>query len=369
MILGIDEVGRGPYAGPLVIGACILGDWQNSEDADWIEKLTDSKKLSAKRREELYILIKEKALAAATGWVSSAEIDEIGLSEALKLATRRAVEQIQKTKVPFSEIIIDGTINFLVGTKLEKYVSTLKKGDFLVKEISAASILAKVERDEYMAELDAVYPEYGFGKHVGYGTAAHQKAMEEFGLTPEHRRSFRPVREIAENKTTTKPKPMTKLETTTKYKTTNEPKISTEPKTATRLETAAEPKNTGEQKITNKQKTTTKQLGNQGEQVVVDFLVAAGHEIVTRNYKTKLFEVDIISQKNETLYFTEVKYRGGSDFGAGLDFIDQKKQQKMHLAVAGFLATHLEYADFRPTLAVAAVGKDFKLEEWFELSE
>ena len=315
MILGIDEVGRGPYAGPLVIGACILGDWQNSENAEWIEKLTDSKKLSAKRRKELYVLIKEKALAAATGWVSSAEIDKVGLSEALRLATRRAVEQIQKTKVPFSEIIIDGTMNFLVGTKLEKYVSTLKKGDFLVKEISAASILAKVERDKYMAELDAVYPEYGFGKHVGYGTAAHQKAMEEFGLTPEHRRSFRPVREIAEDKI------------------------------------------------------TTKQLGDRGEQVAVDFLVAAGHEIVARNYKTKLFEVDIISQKNEMLYFTEVKYRSDHDFGEPLGFIDKKKLDKMHLAVAGFLATHPKYADFMPILAVAAVDKDFNLEEWFELSE
>ena len=332
MILGIDEVGRGPYAGPLVIGACVLGDWQNSENAEWIEKLTDSKKLSAKRREELYVLIKEKALATAAGWVSSAEIDEVGLSEALRLATRRAVEQIQKTKVPFSEIIIDGTMNFLVGTKLEKYVSTLKKGDFLVKEISAASILAKVERDKYMAELDAVYPGYGFGKHVGYGTAAHQKAMEEFGLTPEHRRSFRPVREIAENKITTK-----------------------------------QLGDQGGQMTTNK--ITSKQLGDRGEQVVVDYLETSGHEIVARNYKTKLFEVDIISKKDKALYFTEVKYRGGSDFGAGLDFIDKKKQQKMHLAVAGFLATHPEYADFTPILAVAAVGKDFKLEEWFELDE
>ena len=332
MILGIDEVGRGPYAGPLVIGACILGDWQKSENAEWIEKLTDSKKLSAKRREELYVLIKEKALAAATGWVSSAEIDEIGLSEALRLATRRAVEQIQQTKVPFSEIIIDGTMNFLVGTKLEKYVSTLKKGDFLVKEISAASILAKVERDKYMVELDAVYPEYGFGKHVGYGTAAHQKAMEEFGLTPEHRRSFRPVREIDENKITTK-----------------------------------QLGGLSEQMIANK--ITSKQLGDRGEQVVVDYLVTAGHEIVARNYKTKLFEVDIISQKNEMLYFTEVKYRSDHDFGEALDFIDKKKQQKMHLAVEGFMATHPEYANFRPTLAVAAVGKDFCLEEWFELSE
>ena len=332
MILGIDEVGRGPYAGPLVIGACVLGDWQNSENAEWIEKLTDSKKLSAKRREELYVLIKEKALATAAGWVSSAEIDEVGLSEALRLATRRAVEQIQKTKVPFSEIIIDGTMNFLAGTKLEKYVSTLKKGDFLVKEISAASILAKVERDKYMAELDAVYPEYGFGKHVGYGTAAHQKAMEEFGLTPEHRRSFRPVREIAENKITTK-----------------------------------QLGDQGGQMITNK--ITSKQLGDRGEQVVVDYLETSGHEIVARNYKTKLFEVDIISRKDRALYFTEVKYRGSNDFGAGLDFIDKKKQEKMRLAVAGFLATHPEYADFTPILAVAAVGKDFKLEEWFELSE
>ena len=332
MILGIDEVGRGPYAGPLVIGACILGDWQNSENAEWIEKLTDSKKLSAKRREELYVLIKEKALATATGWVSSAEIDEVGLSEALRLATRRAVEQIQKTRVPFSEIIIDGTMNFLVGTKLEKYVSTLKKGDFLVKEISAASILAKVERDKYMAELDAIYPEYGFGKHVGYGTAAHQKAMEEFGLTPEHRRSFSPVREITENKITTK-----------------------------QLD------NRGKQMIANK--ITTKQLGDRGEQVVVDYLETSGHEIVARNYKTKLFEVDIVSRKDRALYFTEVKYRGSNDFGAGLDFIDKKKQEKMRLAVAGFLATHPEYADFTPILAVAAVGKDFKLEEWFELDE
>lgn len=332
MILGIDEVGRGPYAGPLVIGACILGDWQNSENAEWIEKLTDSKKLSAKRREELYVLIKEKTLATATGWVSSAEIDEVGLSEALRLATRRAVEQIQKTKVPFSEIIIDGTMNFLAGTKLEKYVSTLKKGDFLVKEISAASILAKVERDKYMTELDAVYPEYGFGKHVGYGTAAHQKAMEEFGLTPEHRRSFRPVREIAENKITTK-----------------------------------QLGDQGGQMITNK--ITSKQLGDQGEQVVVDYLEASGHEIVARNYKTKLFEVDIVSRKDRALYFTEVKYRGSNDFGAGLDFIDKKKQEKMRLAVAGFLATHPEYADLTPILAVAAVEKDFKLEEWFELDE
>ena len=90
---------------------------------------------------------------------------------------------------------------------------------------------------------------------------------------------------------------------------------------------------------------------------------------MARNYKTKLFEVDIISRKNEVLYFTEVKYRSDYDFGEALDFIDKKKQQKMHLAVEGFMAANPKYADFRPILAVAAVGKDFCLEEWFELSE
>ena len=200
MILGIDEVGRGPYAGPLVIGACILPDAEKIEEEPekyhWISELTDSKKLTAKRREALYTKIKEGVVATATGWVSANEIDEIGLSESLRLACRRAVKQIQETRIPFSEIIIDGTMNFLSGTPLEKYVSTLTKGDLLIKEISAASILAKVERDRYMTELAEKYPEYGFEKHVGYGTAAHQKAMEEFGLMPEHRRSFRPVREI-----------------------------------------------------------------------------------------------------------------------------------------------------------------------------
>ena len=150
VILGIDEVGRGPYAGPLVIGACILPT--DRENHPWINELNDSKKLTEKKREELYRIIKENA-TSATGWVTSSELDEIGMSEALKLATRRAVENIQKEKVPFTEVLIDGISNFLKGTKIEKYVTTMKKADFLVKEVSAASIVAKVERDNYMKEL------------------------------------------------------------------------------------------------------------------------------------------------------------------------------------------------------------------------
>ena len=301
IILGIDEVGRGPYAGPLVIGACILP--KNREDNPWIDKLNDSKKLSEKKRESLYKIIKENA-TSATGWVTANELDEIGISEALKLATRRAVLKIQEEKVPFNEIIIDGILNFLVGTKLEKYVTTMKKADFLIKEVSAASIVAKVERDNYMKELAKKYPGYGFEKHVGYGTAAHQKAMEELGLTPEHRRSFGPVGKIAK---------------------------------------------------------TTKEIGDDGEEKIAKFLIKNGHEIIFRNYKTKYYEIDIISKKENTIYFTEVKTRKNRSHGSPAEMIDEKKMKKMEFAAEMFMKNKKE----KYLLAVGTVEGE-KL-DWFIL--
>ena len=309
IILGIDEVGRGPYAGPLVIGACILPS--PHEDFPWIEDLNDSKKLTQKKREKLYETIKKEAAASATGWVTSTELDEIGMSEALKLATRRAVEEIQKQNAPFSEIIIDGITNFLKGTKLESYATTMKKADFLIKEVSAASIVAKVERDNYMLELAKKYPEYGFEKHVGYGTAFHQKAMEEFGLTPEHRRSFAPVKKIDVVKNTTK-------------------------------------------------------KGNIGEEKVANFLIKSGHKIVARNYKTKYSEIDIISEKENVFYFTEVKYRKNEDFGGGIAAIDKKKLTRMKNAAEMFMKN--KACDFK--LAVGIVeGSQYELKDWFILDE
>lgn len=136
MILGIDEVGRGPWAGPLVVGAVILGGAE-------IDGLDDSKKLTKKRREALDVEIREKAAAWALGWVSAQELDAIGMSEALRLATRRAVEQIQaqcrQQNLAFSEIIIDGKVNFLRGTALEKFAMTMPKADGLIPSVSAAS--------------------------------------------------------------------------------------------------------------------------------------------------------------------------------------------------------------------------------------
>ena len=302
-ILGIDEVGRGPYAGPLVIGACILPE--NRAENPWIDELNDSKKLSEKKREKLYAEIKQNA-TSATGWVSSKELDGIGMSEALKLATRRAVEKIQKAKVPFNEIIIDGISNFLKGTALEKYAITMKKADFLIKEVSAASIVAKVERDSYMKDLAKKYPGYGFEKHVGYGTAFHQKAMEELGLTPEHRRSFSPVKKLEK---------------------------------------------------------TTKEIGDLGEEKIANLLMRNGHEILARNYKTKFYEIDIISIKNHKIFFTEVKTRKNSKHGTPKEMINSKKLEKMKFAAIAFMKfKKLENAY---VLAVGTVEND-KL-NWFEL--
>lgn len=184
MILGIDEAGRGPWAGPLVVGAVILGE-------KTIDGLTDSKKLSRKKRELVYMRIISEALAHASGWVSAKEIDEIGMSEALKLASRRAVEKIT---IPYTEIIIDGTVNFLRDSVDGKLVKTMPKGDVLIPSVSAASILAKVERDRYMSHLDRVYPGYGFDSHMGYGVDRHHKAITMLGATPEHRFSFAPLK-------------------------------------------------------------------------------------------------------------------------------------------------------------------------------
>ena len=190
MILGIDEVGRGPWAGPLVVGAVILGGAE-------IDGLDDSKKLTKKRRELLGVEIREQAAAWVLGWVSAGELDEVGMSEALRLATRRAVTQIQaqcrEKKLAFDEIIIDGTVNFLADTALEQYVTVMAKADGLIPSVSAASIIAKVARDQFMAEQDAVYPGYGFASNAGYGVAKHRAAIERLGVTPLHRLSFAPL--------------------------------------------------------------------------------------------------------------------------------------------------------------------------------
>lgn len=311
MILGIDEVGRGSWAGPLVVGAVVLGDTT-------IEGLTDSKKLTKKQREALDLQIRSSARGYGLGWVMPAEIDQLGLSASLRLATIRAVEQIT---VSYHEIIIDGTINFLSETGKGRYVTTLKKADLLIPSVSAAAIIAKVARDAYMKKQDSVYPGYKFGSHVGYGTAAHRQAIERLGVTPLHRLSFAPLAKYRQG-------------------------ASSDTRSATTM--------------------TTKEIGDRAEDTVAAFLKRSGHTILARNWRTKFCEIDIVSSYADTVYFTEVKYRKHTDRGDGLAAITPQKVRQMTFAAEYYATKHALRTNVR--LAAASVeGEDYTFIDWMEI--
>jgi ribonuclease HII len=182
--VGIDEVGRGCWAGPLVVGAVIL--------TEPIAGLKDSKLLTKARRLSLSKEISKDALAIGLGWVEASEIDKFGLTRATTLAITRALEQI---KIAYDEIIIDGSINYL---KSDPRAKAVIKADNIFPEVSAASIIAKVARDDYMAQQALLFPQYGFSDHVGYGTQKHLNSLKQFGIINLHRKSFKPIRLIME---------------------------------------------------------------------------------------------------------------------------------------------------------------------------
>lgn len=182
---GVDEAGRGPLAGPVCAAAVIL-DPENP-----IKGLADSKKLTAKKREALEPLIKARALAWCVAWGSVEEIDRLNILQATMLAMTRAVEGLS---VRPQLVLVDGNRT----PRLPMHAEAIVKGDALVPAISAASILAKTARDRLMADLAKQYPGYGFEVHAGYGTKRHLEALRALGPTPEHRRSFAPVREVIE---------------------------------------------------------------------------------------------------------------------------------------------------------------------------
>ncbi len=177
LIAGVDEAGRGPLAGRVYAAAVIL-----DKDVK-ILGLDDSKKLSEKKREQLYDEIIEKAISWSVAYADEKEIDEINILKATHLAMRRAVDGLSVTP---DYLIIDGNSIGEMNVPLE----TMVKGDANSVSVAAASVLAKVSRDRYITELDSVYPEYGFGKHKGYGTKAHTDAILEYGVLPIHRMSF-----------------------------------------------------------------------------------------------------------------------------------------------------------------------------------
>lgn len=353
MILGIDEVGRGPWAGPLVVGAVVLGDAV-------IDGLTDSKKLTKKRREALDPEIRDQVAGFGLGWVHADELDQIGLSASLVLATKRAVEQIT---VPYSEIIIDGTINFLKDTTKGQYVTTLPKADLLIPSVSAASIIAKVARDQYMADQDDTYPGYRFGSHSGYGTAAHRAAIERLGVTPLHRLSFAPLQKY---RPVASRSPLHLLPSRNGFAPGSNRGHNVLSASGCRypVKTVAERLDTSEEQANQ----TTKQIGDAGETAAANYLVRLGHEIIDRNWRTKYCEIDIISLHNGTLYFTEVKYRKNADQGGGLAAVTRKKQNQMDFAARLYVQSN-KITDTDLRLAVVDVtGAPPEVREYLKLN-
>lgn len=306
MILGIDEVGRGSWAGPLVVGAVVLGGVQ-------IDGLTDSKKLTAKRRQVLAGAIKEKAIAIGLGWVSAETIDRVGLSEALKMATRLAVKDID---VDYDEIIIDGTIRLLDDDR----VTTMKQADLLVPSVSAASIVAKVARDYYMSEvIHKEYPRYAFDKHVGYGTALHSAALAEYGPIELHRLSFLPVKKA----------------------------LGLEVVTPTKKDRVA----------------TT--AGRKAEIAAAEYLIDLGYEVLEQNWRTKLCEIDIVAKKDDVVYLVEVKYRKKATKGDGLSAITPTKLKQMKFAARMWQ----HWRDFRGDIRLGVIsmsGEPLQVDEFLE---
>ena len=176
IVCGIDEAGRGPLAGPVVAGACILPD-------HLILYLNDSKKLSAKKRDELYEVIVNEAASWGVGMASPGRIDEIGILNATYEAMREAVSKLN----PSPDVTLNDAVKI---PQLNIKQVPIVHGDGLSCSIAAASILAKVTRDRLMIEYDEIFPEYGFAKHKGYGTAEHKKALQQYGPTIIHRKQF-----------------------------------------------------------------------------------------------------------------------------------------------------------------------------------
>lgn len=186
LIAGVDEVGRGALAGPVVAGAVILKDFP-------IQGIMDSKKLTASKRERLAKDIRREALAYAIGQASAKEIDTYNILNATLLAMKRAVQNL--AIIP-DQVLIDGNCSPILPYPTQ----TIIRGDQLSPVISAASIFAKVCRDRLMQDLHQHYPQYGFAQHKGYGTAQHQAALWQYGCTPLHRFSFAPVMKVRQAK-------------------------------------------------------------------------------------------------------------------------------------------------------------------------
>ena len=270
LIAGIDEVGRGPLAGPVVAAAVILPKECK------IEGVNDSKKLSAKKREELYDIILEKAVSYGIGVVSNERIDEINILQATYEAMREALSQL-KPKADY--ILADAVTIPMVSTPQRGIV----KGDAKSMSIGAASIVAKVYRDRMMEAYEEIYPGYGFASNKGYGAAEHIEGIKKQGITPIHRKTF--VKNFLPQD--------------------------------------------GD---------TTTDKGHRGEALAAKQMEKMGYEILERNFHALKGEIDIIAKKENVIVFTEVKYRKNEEMGTPAEAVNHWKQQHIIRAAKAYIA-------------------------------
>ena len=297
IISGVDEAGRGPLAGPVVAAAVILSD-------DKIEGLRDSKKLSVKRREILFREINDNAISVGIGIVNENEIDKINILSATQKAMQMALGRLSRKP----------TLALVDGYKLPNQVIPNKgiiKGDTKVESIMAASIIAKVTRDAIMLEYDKIFPEYGFAKHKGYGTKQHMEALNNYKATPIHRKSFKPV--------------------------------------SLNLPT-----------ITWLQK--SKRVGVVGEQLAACKLLNEGHVIISMNENCAPHgEIDIISQKDDLLIFTEVKTFSKEQIATPELKIDINKLRKLENAINSYIIKNNINDDIRLDGMSVMLGKNYSI--------
>ena len=280
LIGGVDEAGRGPLAGPVYAAAVILPPEYD------LPGLGDSKAISEKRRETLFPEIQSQAVAYAVAMASVGEIAERNIRQATKLAMRRAVEALT---VPPGEVWVDG--NMLIGSHVPE--RCFVGGDRLHPCISAASVLAKVTRDRHIRELHERYPQYGFDRHKGYGTALHAKTLLEHGPCPEHRAQF--VKTFLSRQS---PQP------TLDYR------------------------------------AATHRVGAAGEQKAAEHLEALGFRVIERNFRRPYGEIDLIAEDGTFLVFAEVKTRKNRRFAAAAEAVGPDKRRKILKTARGYLAAH-----------------------------
>lgn len=277
LIAGIDEVGRGPLAGPVVAAAVILPKDCKMEGVD------DSKKLTAKKREQLYDKIVEEAVSYGIGVVSPERIDEINILQATYEAMREALAQLN----PVPQFILADAVTIPQVCIPQRGII---QGDAQSMSIAAASIIAKVYRDRLMQAYDPMYPAYGFASNKGYGSAAHITAIGAYGITPIHRQSF--VKNFL-------------------------PQGS------------------------------TREKGAYGEELAVRQMRRMGYEILERNYRCAEGEIDIIAKKDTYIVFTEVKYRAGREKGEPGEAVNKKKQAHIIQTAQAYIAEKAPDGDFR----------------------